>query len=82
MWMNLRRLVLFQTTISQRPLPEPTSSLIGKTEDYISSLIKAVSDPMKVFCEYLMLVVEKSVWSVLKLRLSTSEQMFNLNATF
>lgn len=82
MWMNLRRLVLFQTTISQRPLPEPASSLIGKTEDYISSLIKAVSDPMKVFCEYLMLVVEKSVWSVLKLRLSTSEQMFNLNATF
>lgn len=82
MWMNLRRLVLFQTTISQRPLPEPVSSLIGKTEDYISSLIKAVSDPMKVFCEYLMLVVEKSVWSVLKLRLSTSEQMFNLNATF
>lgn len=61
MWMNLRRLVLFQTTISQRPLPEPASSLIGKTEDYISSLIKAVSDPMKVFCEYLMLVVEKSV---------------------
>ena len=82
MWMNLRRLVLFQTTISQRPLPEPASSLIGKTEDYISSLIKAVSDPMKLFCEYLMLVVEKSVWSVLKLRLSTSEQMFNLNATF
>lgn len=82
MWMNLRRLVLFQTTITQRPLPEPASSLIGKTEDYISSLIKAVSDPMKVFCEYLMLVVEKSVWSVLKLRLSTSEQMFNLNATF
>lgn len=82
MWMNLRRLVLFQTTISQRPLPEPASSLIGKTEDYISSLIKAVSDPMKVFCEYLMLAVEKSVWSVLKLRLSTSEQMFNLNATF
>lgn len=82
MWMNLRRLVLFQTTISQRPLPEPASSLIGKTEDYISSLIKAVSDPMKVFCEYLMLVVEKSVWSVLKLRLSTSEQMFNLKATF
>jgi len=82
MWMNLRRLVLFQTKISQRPLPEPASSLIGKTEDYISSLIKAVSDPMKVFCEYLMLVVEKSVWSVLKLRLSTSEQMFNLNATF
>ena len=82
MWMNLRRLVLFQTTISQRPLPEPASSLIGKTEDYISSLIKAVSDPMKVFCEYLMLVVEKSVWSVLKLRLSTSEQMFNLNVTF
>ena len=82
MWMNLRRLVLFQTTISQRPLPEPASSLIGKTEDYISSLIKAVSDPMKVFCEYLMLVVEKSVWSVLKLRLSTSEQMINLNATF
>ena len=82
MWMNLRRLVLFQTTISQRPLPEPVSSLIGKTEDYISSLIKAVSDPMKVFCEYLMLDVEKSVWSVLKLRLSTSEQMFNLNATF
>jgi hypothetical protein len=82
MWMNLRRLVLFQTTISQRPLPQPALSLIGKTEDYISSLIKAVSDPMKVFCEYLMLVVEKSVWSVLKLRLSTSEQMFNLNATF
>ena len=82
MWMNLRRLVLFQTTISQRPLPEPVSSLIGKTEDCISSLIRAVSDPMKVFCEYLMLVVEKSVWSVLKLRLSTSEQMFNLKATF
>ena len=82
MWMNLRRLVLFQTTISQRPLPEPASSLIGKTEDYISSLIKAVSDPMKVFCEYLMLVVEKSVWSVLKLRLSVSVQMFNLKATF
>lgn len=82
MWMNLRRLVLFQTTISQRPLPQPASSLIGKTEDYISSLIKAVSDPMKVFCEYLMLVVEKSVCSVLKLRLSTSEQLFNLNATF
>ena len=82
MWMNLRRLVLFQTTISQRPLPEPVSSLIGKTEDCISSLIRAVSDPMKVFCEYLILVVEKSVWSVLKLRLSTSEQMFNLKATF
>ena len=30
MWMNLRRLVLFQTTTSQRPLPEPKSSLKGK----------------------------------------------------
>ena len=30
MWMNLRRLVLFQTTTNQRPLPEPKSSLKGK----------------------------------------------------
>lgn len=82
MWMNLRRLVLFQTTTSQRPLPEPASSLIGKTGNWISSLIKAVSDTKKVFCEYFMLVVEKTAWSVLKLRLSISEQMFNLKATF
>ena len=48
----------------------------------IGDMMTLLTEPMKVFCEYLMLVVEKSVWSVLKLRLSTSEQMFNLNATF
>ena len=82
MWMNLRRLVLFQTTTNQRPLPEPVSSLTDKTRNRIFSLIEAVFDPMRASFDYLTLIAEKTVLSVLKLRLYSSEQMFNINATF
>ena len=82
MWMNLRRLVLFQTTTNQRPLPEPVSSLTDKTRNRIFSLTEAVFDPMRVSFDYLTLIAEKTVLSVLKLRLYSSEQMFNINATF
>ena len=82
MWMNLRRLVLFQTTTNQRPLPEPVSSLTDKTRNRIFSLTEAVFDPMRASFDYLTLIAEKTVLSVLKLRLYSSEQMFNINATF
>jgi len=82
MWMNLRRLVLFQTTTNQRPIPEPVSSLIGKTWNRIYRLKEAVLDPMKALCEYIVFIIEISVLSVMKLRLSTSEQKFNSKATF
>jgi IS5 family transposase len=82
MWMNLRRLVLFQTTINQRPLSEPSSSLISKTKDRILGLIEVVLAPMKHFREHIMLLVESPKTTVFELRLTTIEQMFNLKATF
>ena len=80
--MNLRRLVLFQTTIIQRPLPEPVSSLMGKTMNRIFCLTEAVFGPVRASFDYLTLFAEKTVLSVLKLRFTSSEQMFNINATF
>lgn len=82
MWMNLRRLVLFQTTINQRPLTEAASALIGEVRNRIYRLIEAIFDPMKVFREYLMLLAEVYVFSALKPRFSGSEQMVNSKVTF
>ncbi len=82
MWMNLRRLVLFQTAINQRPLPGPASSLISKTENRIYHLIEAVLNPIWGFSEYLTLVEEIFVLTEIKFKLSSSEQMFNPKATF
>lgn len=75
--MNLHRLVLFQTTINQRPLTEAASALIGEVRNRIYRLIEAIFDPMKVFCEYLTILVEIYVFSALKPRFSGSEQMIN-----
>lgn len=58
------------------------SSLTDKTRNRIFSLIEAVFDPMRASFDYLTLIAEKTVLSVLKLRLYSSEQMFNINATF
>ncbi len=66
----------------KRPVPEPVSSLTDKTRNRIFSLIEAVFDPMRASFDYLTLIAEKTVLSVLKLRLYSSEQMFNINATF
>ena len=82
MWMNLRRLVLFQTTINQRPLTEAASALIGEVRNRIYRLIEAIFDPMKVFREYLMLLAEVYVFSALKPSFSGSEQMVNSKVTF
>jgi IS5 family transposase len=82
MWMNLRRLVLFQTTINQRPLPEPSSSLISKTKNRILGLIEVVLAPMKHFSEHIMLLVESSEATVFELRFTTFGLMFKLKATF
>ena len=80
--MNLRRLVLFQTTINQRPLTEAASALIGEVRNRIYRLIEAIFDPMKVFREYLMLLAEVYVVSALKPSFSGSEQMVNSKVTF
>lgn len=82
MWMNLRRLVLFQTTINQRPLTEAASILLRKACNRIYSLMEAILDPMKVFREDLTLLAEISVWLALKPKFSVSEQMFNPKVTF
>ena len=82
MWMNLRRLVLFQTTKNQGPLTEAASNLMGKTSKRIYPLIETILAPMKVFREYLTFLAEVSVFSVLKLRFSVSEQIFNSKDTF
>ena len=82
MWMNLRRWVLFQTTINQRPLTEAASALIGEVRNRIYRLIEAIFDPMKVFREYLTLLAEVYVFSALKPRFSGSEQMVNSKVTF
>lgn len=73
MWMNLRRLVLFQTTTNQRPHPEPISSLIGRIRRRIYCLIDAILDPLEICREYFSLLVESSVLSILKLRFAVSE---------
>ena len=82
MWMNLPRLVLFQTTINQRPLPGPASSLISKTENQIYHLIEAVLNPIRDFHEHLTLVEEIFVLTVMKLKFYSSEQILNPKATF
>ena len=82
MWMNLRRLVLFQTRINQRPLTEAALALIGEVCNRIYRLMEAIFDPMKVFREYLTLLVEVYVFSALKPRFSGSEQMVNSKVTF
>ena len=82
MWMNLRRLALFQITINQRPLSEPVSSLMGKTLNRIYRLIEAVLGTMETFCDHLTLYMKMPILSAIRLRQSISEQMFCKNATF
>lgn len=82
MWMNLRRLVLFQTTTNQRPLAEAASILMEEVCNRIYRLMRVILDPVKHFREYLTILAEVSAFSVLKLRFSVSEQMFNPKATF